>query len=184
MGLFGLTMLTASIVLTGERGDSQSVAFQVSSEYHLDDAEALQEAHERFSARLVQLLADHGPCRDEGFLRRKLPELLQAAPEVEVRNTAEIADKPYGQLHRRIVTTRLPYPTLSRWANRLATERHAVVKCRVLGLCLSAALWAVSLSVAGFLDRWTRGYRRGMITTVTILTMLCGILLGTAPLWR
>lgn len=173
------------LLLCGQPAPADTVHIDVHSELWPDETSALDEAnHQLFDKPLAVVSARSGESLSREEIRRALTRLATRR-EVRREEFSEKVVKLYGVMFQRHIAVRISDEIITQWVADTVRERQVRLHQRVgtgaltlLG-CLFG-LWAVFK-----LDRWTNGYRRGVIfgSTFGVVTVLTGYLWLVLPDW-
>lgn len=103
--------------------------------------------------------------------------LRQPGVKQNVQQTGAARD--YGWVAEQEITLFLPNVILEQWVNRLRSQRVTRWQVRLAGGLASLGLCVAALLGMVILDRWTRGYYRGLV----LGGMSLGLVMVLAALW-
>jgi hypothetical protein len=166
-------------LLLGRPAQAGTLPIRVSSELWPDEASALEEANRRLCDKLLAVVSFRaGESLSQEQLRRHLPRLL-SRHDVRREDFTEQVGKPYGVMIRQSVCASVPDEAIDQWLADVIRERQTRWHWRFGAGVGTVFGWLGGLWAAVKLDRWTRGYRRGVILGST-LAILVGV---TGYLW-
>ena len=173
------------LLLCSQPAPADTVHICVHSELWPDETSALDEANHRLFDKLLAVAsAQSGESLSRKEIRRSLPRLVTAR-EVRREEVTEKFVKPYGVMFQQHIAVRISDEIVAHWVADTVRERQVRLHQRVGAGALTLlgclfGLWAVFK-----LDRWTNGYRRGVIlgSTFGVVTVLTGYLWLVLPDW-
>jgi len=174
--LAAISMATATAASAAE---PRRLHWHAVSEREPNPAVAQRQAQERLLEAAREALAQRWGSSSELAAGRLLGTLRQM-PEVRWQETAEEQPTEYGLMHRYRIEVEMDPRVLESALDRLAAEVRTVWLVRLAAGGGTLAWWLLLGWLAFRLDRWTQGYRRGMIG----VGVLAAGAWGTAVLWH
>lgn len=142
---------------------------------------AEKQAERAMAQALQELAGQWGEVRIGAAQALREWTWLLGQPGVRQNVERTAAAKDYGWVAEQKITLQIPYEVLSQWSARLRTRQAMRWRGILAGSIATVVVPILGLGAMVVLDRWTRGYYRGLVVSVVLLAM--GVPLAALWTW-